>query len=243
MPWARPATSSTCSAVRARRARPPAPRARCCSRRRSRLDPERARVAVGERPLDLVEQRRGAAVSTRMSSSTAPRSGAFSAIRSIIRTRRPCSWAGRPIFSAVRPTSSSVSAGALAVLACAPRCSARRGRARCGRACTRRSPASTARGTGALAVDLATGSAVYAHNANASLLPASNEKLALTYAALVVLGPSFRMRTEVLGEGHLAGRHRLARRPGPAGATATRLSTAPASPRSPATCAQPGSGA
>jgi serine-type D-Ala-D-Ala carboxypeptidase/endopeptidase (penicillin-binding protein 4) len=33
--------------------------------------------------------------------------------------------------------------------------------------------------------------------------PASNEKLALTYAALVVLGPSFRMRTELLGEGHL----------------------------------------
>jgi serine-type D-Ala-D-Ala carboxypeptidase/endopeptidase (penicillin-binding protein 4) len=58
-------------------------------------------------------------------------------------------------------------------------------------------------GTGAIAVDLATGRAVYAHNAGASLLPASNEKLALTYASLVVLGPSFRMRTELLGEGHL----------------------------------------
>jgi serine-type D-Ala-D-Ala carboxypeptidase/endopeptidase (penicillin-binding protein 4) len=57
-------------------------------------------------------------------------------------------------------------------------------------------------GTGAIAVDLATGKAVYAHNAGRSLLPASNEKLALTYAALVVLGPSFRMRTELLGEGH-----------------------------------------
>jgi serine-type D-Ala-D-Ala carboxypeptidase/endopeptidase (penicillin-binding protein 4) len=60
-------------------------------------------------------------------------------------------------------------------------------------------------GTGALAVDLDTGRVVYAHNANASLLPASNEKLAITYAALVVLGPSYRMRTEVLGEGRLAG--------------------------------------
>jgi D-alanyl-D-alanine carboxypeptidase/D-alanyl-D-alanine-endopeptidase (penicillin-binding protein 4) len=59
------------------------------------------------------------------------------------------------------------------------------------------------RGTGALAVDLRTGKAVYAHNANASFLPASNEKLALTYAALVVLGPTFRIRTELLGEGHL----------------------------------------
>ena len=58
-------------------------------------------------------------------------------------------------------------------------------------------------GTGALAVDLATGRAVYAHNANRAFLPASNEKLALTYAALVALGPSFRMRTEVLGDGHL----------------------------------------
>jgi D-alanyl-D-alanine carboxypeptidase/D-alanyl-D-alanine-endopeptidase (penicillin-binding protein 4) len=59
------------------------------------------------------------------------------------------------------------------------------------------------RGTGVLAVDLASGRVVYAHNANASLLPASNEKLAITYAALVALGPAFRMRTEVLGEGHL----------------------------------------
>lgn len=59
------------------------------------------------------------------------------------------------------------------------------------------------RGTGALAVDLETGRAVYARNAAAALLPASNEKLALTYAALVALGPSFRLRTEVLGDGRL----------------------------------------
>ncbi len=60
-------------------------------------------------------------------------------------------------------------------------------------------------GTGAIAVDLASGRAVYAHNAGASLVPASNEKLALTYAALVALGPTYRMRTEVLGEGRLEG--------------------------------------
>jgi D-alanyl-D-alanine carboxypeptidase/D-alanyl-D-alanine-endopeptidase (penicillin-binding protein 4) len=60
------------------------------------------------------------------------------------------------------------------------------------------------RGTGALAVDLTTGRVVYARNANTPLLPASNVKLTLTYASLVVLGPSFRMRTEVLGEGQLA---------------------------------------
>lgn len=58
-------------------------------------------------------------------------------------------------------------------------------------------------GTGAIAVDLTTGKAVYAHNAGVSLLPASNQKLALTYAALIVLGPTFRIRTELLGEGYL----------------------------------------
>jgi D-alanyl-D-alanine carboxypeptidase/D-alanyl-D-alanine-endopeptidase (penicillin-binding protein 4) len=59
------------------------------------------------------------------------------------------------------------------------------------------------RTTGALAVDLGSGRVVYAHNANTSLEPASNQKLVLTYAALVALGPSFRMRTEILGEGRL----------------------------------------
>ena len=58
-------------------------------------------------------------------------------------------------------------------------------------------------GTSALAVDLTTGKAVYSHNANASRIPASNQKLALTYAALVVLGPGYRLRTAVLGEGRL----------------------------------------
>ena len=53
----------------------------------------------------------------------------------------------------------------------------------------------------AFAIDLETGEAVYSHNASLSLLPASNEKLAVTYAALTALGPSFRIETDVLGEG------------------------------------------
>jgi serine-type D-Ala-D-Ala carboxypeptidase/endopeptidase (penicillin-binding protein 4) len=61
----------------------------------------------------------------------------------------------------------------------------------------------TGRGTAALAVDLATGRVVYAHNAQTALLPASNEKLIVTYAALEALGPAFRMQTAVLGEGRL----------------------------------------
>jgi D-alanyl-D-alanine carboxypeptidase/D-alanyl-D-alanine-endopeptidase (penicillin-binding protein 4) len=58
----------------------------------------------------------------------------------------------------------------------------------------------------AIALDLATGKVVFAHQAGLSLAPASNEKLAVTYAALVRLGPAFRFRTEVLGEGAREGR-------------------------------------
>jgi serine-type D-Ala-D-Ala carboxypeptidase/endopeptidase (penicillin-binding protein 4) len=61
----------------------------------------------------------------------------------------------------------------------------------------------TGPGTAALAVDLATGRVVYAHGAGNALLPASNEKLVVTYAALQGLGPSFRMQTSALGEGRL----------------------------------------
>jgi D-alanyl-D-alanine carboxypeptidase/D-alanyl-D-alanine-endopeptidase (penicillin-binding protein 4) len=59
--------------------------------------------------------------------------------------------------------------------------------------------------TGAMAVDLTTGKAVYAHNLSLPLIPASNEKLAVTYAALRALGPAFRFETEVLGEGEQEG--------------------------------------
>jgi D-alanyl-D-alanine carboxypeptidase/D-alanyl-D-alanine-endopeptidase (penicillin-binding protein 4) len=59
------------------------------------------------------------------------------------------------------------------------------------------------RRTAALAVDLSTGSVVFARNERLSLLPASNEKLAVAYAALSLLGPGYRFRTEVLGLGRL----------------------------------------
>src|SRR6476659_10006412 len=59
--------------------------------------------------------------------------------------------------------------------------------------------------TGAVAIDLTTGETVYSRNASLSLLPASNEKLAVTYAALTALGPGFRIETDVLGEGQEVG--------------------------------------
>jgi serine-type D-Ala-D-Ala carboxypeptidase/endopeptidase (penicillin-binding protein 4) len=59
--------------------------------------------------------------------------------------------------------------------------------------------------TGAVVVDLRTGRTLFAHNALLALRPASNEKLATTYAALTALGPSFRIETDVLGDGRQSG--------------------------------------
>jgi serine-type D-Ala-D-Ala carboxypeptidase/endopeptidase (penicillin-binding protein 4) len=59
--------------------------------------------------------------------------------------------------------------------------------------------------TGAVAIDLTTGQTVYSRNASLPLIPASNEKLAVTYAALTALGPGFRIETDVLGEGSQTG--------------------------------------
>jgi D-alanyl-D-alanine carboxypeptidase/D-alanyl-D-alanine-endopeptidase (penicillin-binding protein 4) len=57
----------------------------------------------------------------------------------------------------------------------------------------------------ALAVDLATGDVVFARNTDRPLAPASNEKLAVTYAALEELGADYRIETDVLGDGALRG--------------------------------------
>ncbi|HET7857108.1 MAG TPA: D-alanyl-D-alanine carboxypeptidase/D-alanyl-D-alanine-endopeptidase [Gaiellaceae bacterium] len=59
--------------------------------------------------------------------------------------------------------------------------------------------------SGAVAVDLATGRLVFAHNLTRPLIPASNEKLAVTFAALHVFGPAHRFDTTVLGEGEQEG--------------------------------------
>ena len=59
--------------------------------------------------------------------------------------------------------------------------------------------------TGAIVFDLEAGATLFAHNARLSLRPASNEKLATTYAALTALGPAFRIETDVLGEGQQSG--------------------------------------
>lgn len=60
--------------------------------------------------------------------------------------------------------------------------------------------------TAAIVVDARTGVTLFAHNSTASLLPASVEKLAVSYTALRVLGPRFRFRTELVGVGSRSGR-------------------------------------
>ena len=59
--------------------------------------------------------------------------------------------------------------------------------------------------TGALALDLRTGAVAYSKNADVPLLPASAEKLPVSFTALRLLGPAFRFRTTVVGTGEQAG--------------------------------------
>lgn len=59
--------------------------------------------------------------------------------------------------------------------------------------------------TAALVFDLQTGTTVFARHDSLSLAPASNEKLAVTYAALVGLGSDFRYETGVVGRGEQDG--------------------------------------
>src|SRR5947199_12023 len=57
----------------------------------------------------------------------------------------------------------------------------------------------------AMALDLNTGAVVFGRNPGLSLVPASNEKLPITYTALDTLGPDYQIATDVLGQGALVG--------------------------------------
>ena len=62
-------------------------------------------------------------------------------------------------------------------------------------------PGIAAAQSSAIAIDLATGQTLFTRNADRALAPASNEKLTVTYAALVELGTAYRFRTALLGVG------------------------------------------
>jgi D-alanyl-D-alanine carboxypeptidase/D-alanyl-D-alanine-endopeptidase (penicillin-binding protein 4) len=68
-----------------------------------------------------------------------------------------------------------------------------------------RTPGIAPSDSAAIAVDLVSGQTVFARNADLALAPASNEKLAVTYGALVELGGDYRFQTAVLGEGRQVG--------------------------------------
>jgi D-alanyl-D-alanine carboxypeptidase/D-alanyl-D-alanine-endopeptidase (penicillin-binding protein 4) len=57
--------------------------------------------------------------------------------------------------------------------------------------------------TAAVAFDLQTGQTLFAEHDTLSLAPASNEKLVVSYAALVGLGSAFRIETDTVWQGHL----------------------------------------
>ena len=59
--------------------------------------------------------------------------------------------------------------------------------------------------TAALAVDVSTGTIVFAHNESLPVAPASNEKIPVSWAALTRLGVGYRFHTEVYGVGTRAG--------------------------------------
>jgi serine-type D-Ala-D-Ala carboxypeptidase/endopeptidase (penicillin-binding protein 4) len=59
--------------------------------------------------------------------------------------------------------------------------------------------------TGAVALDLQTGETIFAEHEGLPLVPASNEKLAVAYAALATLGSGYRIETDVLGRGEQVG--------------------------------------
>jgi serine-type D-Ala-D-Ala carboxypeptidase/endopeptidase (penicillin-binding protein 4) len=59
--------------------------------------------------------------------------------------------------------------------------------------------------TGAVVIDLQTGGTVFAEHPGLALVPASNEKLAVAYAALVTLGSGYRIESDVLGRGQRNG--------------------------------------
>ncbi len=62
------------------------------------------------------------------------------------------------------------------------------------------------RRTAALAVDLESGEVVFRKNTGRALLPASAQKLAVSFAALRLLGPDFRFHTEAMATGARRGR-------------------------------------
>jgi len=59
--------------------------------------------------------------------------------------------------------------------------------------------------TAAVAIDLQTGETLFSEHEGLPLVPASNEKLTVAFAALTTFGPEYRIETDVLGRGEQVG--------------------------------------
>jgi D-alanyl-D-alanine carboxypeptidase/D-alanyl-D-alanine-endopeptidase (penicillin-binding protein 4) len=70
---------------------------------------------------------------------------------------------------------------------------------------TLRAPQLSLARTAAIAIDTRTGAVVFAHNEHLPVIPASNEKLPVSWAALSRLGPGYRFATELFGVGARSG--------------------------------------
>ena len=182
------------------------------------LERERLRVALGQRVLDARERRRLRAqklfdLLLHGVGRPVPR------VRSSIIARRAAAptWAGRPIFRRARDP--RLNATGLHWRRARPprrRRAPRRARPR-PRPPRHRCPsrARDTRCTSRTSASRATGAVVarprhrrhdlLAQRDRCRSCPASNEKLAVTYAALTALGPAFTIETDVLGEGQQAG--------------------------------------
>ena len=177
------------------------------------LEPQRVRVAGGEGPFEGVAAGQGRRRREEGLDLALERGQVFGnghRARSIIRRTRARSMGRMTHLRAAhdpRPklVLALVAACAAAALAApAPAAAAERPLAqRLGQALL--APGVSPGRTGALAVDLRTGATIYARNAELPLVPASNQKLAVAYAALSALGPAYRFHTEVVGRGALVG--------------------------------------
>ena len=165
-----------------------------------------ARDRCIEQVADLLEESRQVIVSVRRHVGDYPRLGA-----------EP-QWAERPIFGAPnsqrrrgRPARATVLAAALAAVVAASVAVPVAAAPERGGVLARRLanalavPQVDRRQTAALAVELSSGKVVYGRNGWRPLVPASNAKLPVAYAALARLGPSYRIATNAMSVATLRG--------------------------------------
>ena len=203
---ARPASPSRCAALRRLRRR-----SRRAMPQVLRLERQRTRIAVGQRMLHAFEEPLRGTVVTSVDERLRSGRGGWGDLPSLphYRRRRTRVSMGRPAYPRpplVLSRARLVAALVALVRGCLRSSPPRRRRSgatlqtRLGRALELVGD-SGCRPRRRSCVDLQTGKVVFQRNAERALQPASNQKLAVTLAALDELGPRFRIPTRVLRRG------------------------------------------